>query len=512
MNDEFVMGIDNGGTFTKAAIYDRRGKVIASAAQSTRMLTPQEHHTERDMDELWGANLAVIRQALEQSGIAASQIKGIAVTGHGNGLYLVDKSGHALRNGIISTDSRAKEYVEKWQNSPEFISHVLPKTMQSVWAGQPVALLAWLQDHEPETLQKTHAIFMVKDLVRFWLTGEACVELTDISGTSLINVRERRYDDELLAWWGLTELRDRLPPIKLSTDCCGTISAEIARQTGLQAGTPVAGGVFDISASAIACGINSVDKLAIVTGTWSINEYVTDRPVIDKDLFMTSIYPIDGKWLITEASPTSASNLEWFINNFMEGERDKAASEGSSVYDLCSALVSSTTPQESHLLFFPFVFGSNTIPDASAGFIGVSSFHKKAHFLRAIYEGVAFSHLYHTERLRHINPQLSRTIRIAGGVTNSPAWLQLFADIFQARLEIVDVKEHGTLGTAMTAAVMIGWFDDIFSASQAMVHVSRTVLPNPDNQQVYQDKYQLYKNLLSEMQSPWRRCSHFITD
>jgi len=199
MNDEFVMGIDNGGTFTKAAIYDRRGKVIASAAQSTRMLTPQEHHTERDMDELWAANLAVIRQALEQSGIAASQIKGIAVTGHGNGLYLVDKSGHPLRNGIISTDSRAKEYVERWQNSPEFISHVLPKTMQSVWAGQPVALLAWLQDHEPETLQKTDAIFMVKDLVRFWLTGEACVELTDISGTSLINVRERRYDDELLA-------------------------------------------------------------------------------------------------------------------------------------------------------------------------------------------------------------------------------------------------------------------------------------------------------------------------
>ncbi|MDH8649892.1 FGGY-family carbohydrate kinase, partial [Klebsiella pneumoniae] len=105
-----------------------------------------------------------------------------------------------------------------------------------------------------------------------------------------------------------------------------------------------------------------------------------------------------------------------------------SAEQGSSVYDLCNKLVSSTTPDESHLLFFPFVFGSNTIPDASAGFIGVNSFHKKAHFLRAIYEGVAFSHLYHTERLRNINPKLSRTIRIAGGVTNSPVWLQIFAD------------------------------------------------------------------------------------
>ena len=335
-------------------------------------------------------------------------------------------------------------------------------------------------------------------------------ELTDISGTNLINVRDCKYDDELLAWRELDELRDKLPPIKRSTECCGKITDDVARLTGLCAGTPVSGGVFDISASSIASGINSLDKMAIVTGTWSINEYVTDHPVIDKDLFMTSIYPIEGKWLITEASPTSASNLEWFINNFMESDRKTSAEQGSSVYDLCNKLVSSTTPDESHLLFFPFVFGSNTIPDASAGFIGVNSFHKKAHFLRAIYEGVAFSHLYHTERLRNINPKLSHTIRIAGGVTNSPVWLQIFADIFQATLEIVDVKEHGTLGTAMTAAVMVGWFAEVFAASNDMVHVSRTVSPNPENHRVYQTKYQLYKNLLSEMQSPWKSCSNYI--
>lgn len=511
MNDEFVMGIDNGGTVTKAAIYDRAGNVIALASKSTRMLTPKEHHTERDIDELWAANVDVIKKAIAQSGIDARQIKGVAVTGHGNGLYLVDEAGNAVRNGIISTDSRAKAYVEKWQRSPEFISEILPKTMQSIWAGQPVALLAWLKDHEPESLHKARYIFMVKDLIRFWLTGEASLELTDISGTNLISVRDRGYDDPLLAWWGLADLRDKLPPIRFSTECCGTVTAEVAQLTGLCAGTPVSGGVFDISASSVACGIHSLNKLAIVTGTWSINEYVTDSPVIDRDLFMTSIYPIEGKWLITEASPTSASNLEWFINNFMESDREATAAQGTSVYDLCNSLVGTTTPEESHLLFFPFVFGSNTIPDASAGFIGVNSFHKKAHFLRAIYEGVAFSHLYHTERLRRINPQLSSTVRIAGGITHSEAWLQIFADIFQCTLEIVDVKEHGTLGTAMTAAVMIGWYEDVFAAANEMVRVSRTVTPDPAMQQVYQDKYHLYKNLLSEMQSPWKSCSNYIT-
>ncbi|WP_258556722.1 FGGY family carbohydrate kinase, partial [Klebsiella pneumoniae] len=143
-------------------------------------------------------------------------IKGVAVTGHGNGLYLVDEEGHPVRNGIISTDSRAKEYVERWQRSPEFLTDILPKTMQSIWAGQPVALLAWLKDFEPETLQKARYIFMVKDLIRFYLTGEAFLELTDISGTNLINVRDCKYDDELLAWWELDELRDKLPPIQRS--------------------------------------------------------------------------------------------------------------------------------------------------------------------------------------------------------------------------------------------------------------------------------------------------------
>ncbi|ELN2739152.1 TPA: carbohydrate kinase [Pluralibacter gergoviae] len=507
MKDEFVMGIDNGGTLTKAAIYDRSGRAIASASKSTKMIMPKALHTERDIDELWAANIEVIKAAIAQSGIDPAQIKGVATTGHGNGLYLVDENGRPVRNGIISTDGRAKEYVEKWQRAPAFVEEILPKTMQSVWAGQPVPLLAWLKDNEPEALERTRYIFMIKDLIRFYLTGEAFLELTDISGTNLINVGSRDFDDTLLAWWGLAELRDKFPPISLSTARCGAITPSVARLTGLVAGTPVSGGVFDISASAIASGIHGLNKLAIITGTWSINEYVTDVPVIDKNLFMTSIYPIDDRWLVTEASPTSASNLEWFINTFMENEREQ---EGD-IYALCNALVSATAPDESQLLFFPFVFGSNSIPDASAGFIGVNSFHKRGHFLRAIYEGVAFSHLYHAERLRTLNPQLSSTIRIAGGVTYSDVWLQIFADVFQATLEIVDVKEHGTLGTAMTAAVMVGWFDDVFAAADRMVGVARTIEPNPANAAVYHDKYRLYKTLLAEMQSPWKYYSQHTT-
>ncbi len=107
---------------------------------------------------------------------------------------------------------------------------------------------------------------MVKDLIRFYLTGEAFLELTDISGTNLINVRDCKYDDELLAWWGLDELRTNCPHQTLNR-MLRKITDDVARLTGLCAGTPVSGGVFDISASSIASGINSLDKMAIVTGT-----------------------------------------------------------------------------------------------------------------------------------------------------------------------------------------------------------------------------------------------------
>ncbi|WP_353625759.1 FGGY-family carbohydrate kinase [Bacillus sp. JCM 19041] len=320
--ENYVLGIDNGGTITKAALYTLNGKEVGSSSRKTKMIMPQPYHTERDINELWDANVEVIRSVLQTTQIKADQIIGLSITGHGNGVYLTNKQGEPVYNGIISTDNRAKAYVDEWYQDPRFEREILPKTMQSVWAGQPVALLAWLKEHKPEVIKETDYLFMVKDFVRFKLTGKAFVEVTDLSGTNLLNVRDRCYDKELLRFFGLEEMMSKLPPLKESTDRCGYVTKEAAEATGLREGTPIAGGIFDIAASAIASGLVEEDKLCIVAGTWSINEYISKKPVIDKELFMTSIYCLPDYWLTTEASPTSASNLEWFIDHFMDDEKD----------------------------------------------------------------------------------------------------------------------------------------------------------------------------------------------
>ncbi|GAF13951.1 L-xylulose/3-keto-L-gulonate kinase [Bacillus sp. JCM 19045] len=349
----------------------------------------------------------------------------------------------------------------------------------------------------------TAFIFMVKDYVRFKLSGEAYLEITDVSGTSLLNVRDRCYDSDLLAYFGIAEVMEKLPPLKESTDVCGYLSKEAAEATGLTVGTPIAGGIFDISASAVASGLVEEGTLCIVAGTWSINEFITKKPVVDHALFMTSIYCLPDYWLTTEASPTSASNLEWFIDQFMELEKREAEAGGRSVYELCNEMVAQTTPEESDLLFFPFLFGSNTVAHANAGFIGMNSWHQKKHVVRAVYEGIVFSHVVHIERLLRYGEKPKRC-RIAGGVTKSAVWVQMFADCLKLPIEIVEVNEHGTLGTAMCAAVMQGYYSSMKDAAEAMVQVGRTIVPNQEQSSIYATKFQRYKDRLKQMEPIWK--------
>ena len=272
----YYLGLDNGGTTTKAALYSATGREIGVASVDTKMYTPKPGYTERDMEEMWDANCQVIRDLLIKTGIDPSEIAGVACCGHGKGLYLWGKNNQPLRPGIISTDNRAWEYPVRWKQDGTH-AQVFAKTYQHILACQPVSLLAWLKDNEPQYIDQIQYIFECKDYVRFRLTDEAYAEITDYSGANLVNLQTKDYDRELLGLFGLEELFDALPPLRLSTDICGTISAEAAARTGLKAGTPVAGGMFDIDACAIAVDAATEDRICMIAGTWSINEYKIGR-------------------------------------------------------------------------------------------------------------------------------------------------------------------------------------------------------------------------------------------
>jgi L-xylulokinase len=171
-SNAYLLGIDNGGTVTKAALYDTAGKEISVASARTEMLFPRPGHAEKNSEDLWAANVRVISSVIMKAGIAAADIAALAVTGHGNGMYLVDAEGNPAHDGINSADTRAMGYVTRWYGDGTF-DKVLPHTCQSIWPAQPAALLAWFRDNEPGTLERTRWVLMCKDYIRYRLTGDA---------------------------------------------------------------------------------------------------------------------------------------------------------------------------------------------------------------------------------------------------------------------------------------------------------------------------------------------------
>ncbi len=498
---KYLLGIDNGNTFSKAALFDFHGREIAVANCAADTEYPHPGWTERDMEMLWQSTATAIRDVLAKSGVKPGEIAGIGNTGHGNGIYLLDKQGHPLRKGIQSLDSRASEVVARW-NQHDLHEQVFPFTLQSFWPAQPNALLVWLKENEPQNYERIGAVLMVKDYIKYRLTGEITGDYTDMSGANLMDVRKKSYSRELLALYNLSDLYDALPPLCYSSEIAGRVTPAAAEKTNLVVGTPVVGGLFDVDASAIGSGVVNADHACLIMGSWSINEIITKDPIVDPTIFMTTIFA-DADWFITiEGSATSATNLEWFVNQCCGDERIEAKQRGISVYEICSEEVASIPAGSTNIIFHPFLYGSNVQPTARAGFYGVAGWHTRAHLLRALFEGVVFGHLSHVEKLRAAGGQFNAA-RLAGGGSRSKVWSQMFADTIQVPMEVPDGNELGARGAAISAGIGAGIYTNYLEAVQEAVTVIRVHEPDPVNTHHYLTRYTEYQRLVEVMREPW---------
>jgi len=493
----YLLGIDNGGTMVKAGLYDFDGVEAALSSTEVPTILGKDGIVERDMNVLWSVNCKVIKDIIRKANIDPADIACISVSGHGNGLYLVDEAGDPLGNGIYSTDMRAKAYIENFEKTG-VCDQIFPKTMQTLYPGQFAPLLAWMSDQRPDIISRTKWALGCIDYLRFRMTGKAYGEISNMSAAGVMDQNIRDYDNEILTAMGIGHIRDILPPIRQSCQVCGHVNAEAAGQTGLIEGTSVAGGMIDITACAIATGITDESRICLIAGTWSINEFISKRPLMLKGLLLTSVYCIDDYFMMTDGSMTSASNLEWFLRSFLESD-----SPGYSVYTAADEMLKSTSVNESEIIFLPFLFGTNADADAKSCFLGLCSWHSKAHMLRAVYEGIVFSHKMHIDKLLSLR-DAPEAVRIAGGVVKSRIWLQMFADILQIPVEISSGTELGTMGAAMCAGVAAGVYSSLCDASKVFSKVVSTYLPCEENRMIYEEKYKRYQKSISCLSGLWK--------
>ena len=489
----YLMGIDIGGTVVKAAIYDMSGREIAVHGEKLTVTCPGHGMTERSMYEVKDMSFLAISRAIEKSGIKdPKEILAVGMTGQGNGAYMVDAQGEPVWNGVVSSDARSKDYLKKW-NSDGTFDDIFPKIRNLLWTGQTSLIVAWFKDHHREVLDQAKYVGSVKDYVRFLLTGVFCCEITEASSWNVVDMNTAQYDDELFEKLGLSEYRHIFPPIIESCEAGGTVTAEAASKTGLAEGTPVVGGLFDISASILSAGVIEENQLGIIVGSWGINSILKKDLCDDKGLFMQYFYGLPNYLSYMEGSSTSASNEEWFIDMAMDREKD--------IYARCEKMVAET-PYKDTVFFLPFIYATNVNIDAKAAFIGLQGEHTKAHMLRALFEGVVFCHQMHLDRLLPYceNPKV---VRMAGGATRSKVWMQMFADILGLPVEVSEAEELGAMGAALCAGVCAGVFDDLAKAAGNWVKIKAIYQPDPEKHAYYRKKYAAYCAIIDAMDPVW---------
>lgn len=496
---KYYLGLDNGGTTTKASVISETGMEIATAGATTKSIKEKPGFVERDMEEMWQTNCSVIRRALEKAGLSGEDISGIGICGHGKGLYLWGKDNRPARAGILSADTRALEYAERWKKDGTD-ERASKRNGQHIMACQPAALLAWLKEYEPETLRNIQWVFACKDYIRFRMTGEARAELTDYSGDGLVNLYTRSYDDELLRIFDMTEIRDALPPLCLSADIAGYVTKDAAAACGLKAGTPVVGGMFDIDACALAVNVLDEKNLCVIAGTWSINEYLSKTMLSDDKTRMHSVFCIPEYYLIEESSATSAGNNEWFLQQMFPNRENLSNQE---LYKIVNGWVESVSENEFVPVFLPFLMASNVHPYAKGAFVGMNVSHTRRHLARSVYEGITFCHRQHIDRLLETRKTPPEKIRLAGGAAKSKVWTQMFADVMQLPVESSLTGETGALGCAIAAAVGTGRYENFRQAARSMCRMRETVYPDSGRKEIYEKKYRLYQKTAESLDSLW---------
>lgn len=490
---KYILGVDIGGTATKAVLFDIQGNNLGCVSQATPVIITEEGHNERDMMDLWQVTAKVIKEVITKSGVDKEKICAVGCTGHGKGLYLWGKDNKPACNAIASTDNRGQDIVDSWQDQGITMKHL---TLQKPIPCHPLTLLAWMKANKSDVYGNIKWVFSAKDYIRFMLTGEAYSEVTDASGSCLMNQLTRAYDEAILTAYGVPEVLTMLPSMKKSHEHCGNVTDEAAKVTGLPNGVPVCAGMFDIHACGIAMNMMDSNPLCMITGTWSINEYIARKPVTNNETTLNSIYALPEYYLIEESSPTSAGNLEWFVQQL---DINKCQLEGEEIYDTINRLVEEENSIVEDLFFLPFLYGSNTKKPMKGSFLGLTLGTTTGQLLRAIYEGVAFSHYTHVGRLLDCRAQPT-SIRVAGGATRSKVWLQIIADVIGIPLEVIEEKELGAMGVAIAAGVGAGLFDSYEEAMKEMVHFDQVIQPDKQRHVEYVNKYKGYSRLIAALQ------------
>ena len=492
----YYLGIDVGTSGTKTLLMDPRGRVLATATAPHTVQSPKPGYSEQNPQQWWQATCKAVREVIKKAKIDGRQIAGIGPDGQMHGLVCLDKNGEVLRPAIIWNDQRTADQCEFIERKAGGKARLIQMVGNIALTSFTLTKLLWVKQHEPKVYGKIAHMLLPKDYVRLRLTGEYAGDVTDMSGTLMLDQRKRDWSGPMLNLFGID--RDILPKVYESQQITGTVTKAVAQQLGLAEGTPVVGGGGDQPVGAVGNGIVAEGLVSATLGTSGVvfvhsHKYITD-PQGRVQTFCSSVA---GQYCLFGCVLAAGGSFQWFRNHLAPAEIAQARRKKIDPYELLTRQAQSAPPGCEGLFWLPYLTGERTPhADASARacWIGITQRTSRNELIRSVLEGAtyAMNDSVTIFRERGLKP---RQIRLSGGGARSDFWRQLQADIYNTGCGTINCEEGPAYGAAILAAVGTGRFKGVPEACKAIIKVVRTIKPNAKAARLYGKLYDEYRRL-----------------
>ncbi|CAM4322481.1 xylulokinase [Paenibacillus tarimensis] len=494
----YVIGIDLGTSAVKALLVDREGKIRGEASVGYPLFHEQTGWSEQRPEDWVKGTLQAIRDAVTAAGVEPSQVEGISFSGQMHGLVLLDADRKPVRNAILWNDTRTTEQCREIERT--LGADLLNIVRNPALEGFTLPKILWVREHEKEAFSRASLFLLPKDYVRYRLTGELHMDYSDAAGTLLLDVADKVWSRRVLEAFDLPE--SFCPALIESHGFAGTLLPSIAEQCGLSPATNVYAGGADNACGAIGAGILTEGLTLCSIGTSGV--ILTYENNKDSDYGGRVHFFNHGKedaYYAMGVTLAAGYSLSWFKQTFASGESFNELLKG----------IGDVKPGSGGLLFTPYIVGERT-PHADAqirgSFIGMDGSHKRDHFARAVMEGITFSLHESVVIFREAGKTVDTIVSIGGGAQN-PVWLQMQADIFDARVVALENEQGPGLGAAMLAAYGAGWFASLEECAGKFVKHAAAYTPNPDTVETYKKLFSIYRDVYSSTQELNSRLAAF---
>ncbi|MCH2153778.1 MAG: xylulokinase [Phycisphaerales bacterium] len=483
----YVLGIDIGTSGVRVlAVSQEDGQVIRTATCDITSDSPQSGWSEQHPTDWWTATCSAIQQVLAATELSGDSIAAIGLSGQMHGLVMLDENDAVLRPAILWNDQRTASECDEIHETVGR-DRLIQITGKPAMTGFTAPKILWVRNHEPKIYARAARILLPKDYVRLQLTGEHVMDVTDASGTSLLNLSERTWSDQLLQDLNLNP--SILPRLAESSDIVGQVTSEAAKETGLLAGTPVVAGAGDQAAGGIGCGISSHTACSLNLGTSGVIFAATPQCPHDPTGAMHGYcHAIPGHWHVMGVMLSAGGSLRWYRDVFEEGD--------AAGYDRIIEGAQRTAPGADGLSFLPYLTGERTPhanPAATGSFTGITNQHDRSHFARAVLEGIMFGLRDCLDLITNTGHQIDR-IRMTGGGARSAFWRQMAADIFGCTITTVNVTDGSAYGAALLAMAGGGRFNSVSDAMNEFVRETAETKPSQDAT-LYPDIHERWRSL-----------------